>query len=108
MILFKYQSGLKKEQKLELKEIDKSQQFTKPLPRFTESTLIKELESNGIGRPSTYASIIGTIQDRYYIEQEERKLLPTDLGKRVNSVLVKNFPKILDVNFTARMEEELI
>ena len=99
--------GLKKAQPLNLKEVEKSQQFTKPLPRFTESSLIKELENNGIGRPSTYASIIGTIQDRYYIEQEERKLLPTDLGKRVNSVLIKNFPKILDVNFTARMEAEL-
>lgn len=99
--------GLFEKQKLQLNSIDKNQQFTKPSPRFTESSLIRELESNGIGRPSTYASIIGTIQDRYYIEQQEKKLLPTDLGKRVNSVLVKNFPNILDVNFTARMEEEL-
>lgn len=99
--------GLFEKQKLQLNSIDKNQQFTKPAPRFTESSLIRELESNGIGRPSTYASIIGTIQDRYYIEQQEKKLLPTDLGKRVNSVLVKNFPNILDVNFTARMEEEL-
>jgi len=99
--------GLTNNQKLSLKEIEKNQQFTKPLPRFTESSLIKELESNGIGRPSTYASIIGTIQDRYYIEQQEKKLLPTELGKKVNTVLVKNFPKILDVNFTAKMEEEL-
>ena len=100
-------AGLKKDQSLKFDSIEKKQQFTKPLPRYTESTLIKELESNGIGRPSTYASIIGTIQDRYYIEQKERKIFPTDLGKRVNSVLVKNFPKILDVNFTAQMEEEL-
>ncbi|MFZ1288682.1 MAG: type I DNA topoisomerase, partial [Melioribacteraceae bacterium] len=99
--------GLDENQNLELNNVEKSQQFTKPLPRYTESTLIKELESNGIGRPSTYASIIGTIQDRFYIDQNEKKLLPTDLGKKVNSVLVKNFPKILDVNFTAKMEEEL-
>ena len=100
-------AGLIDGQILKLEELQKNQQFTKPLPRFTESTLIKELESNGIGRPSTYASIIGTIQDRDYVEQEDKKIFPTVLGKRVNSVLVKNFPKILDVNFTARMEEEL-
>ncbi|MCB0746982.1 MAG: type I DNA topoisomerase [Ignavibacteriae bacterium] len=99
--------GLEENQKLKLESIDKNQQFTKPPPRFTESTLIKELESNGIGRPSTYASIMGTIQDRFYIEQSERKLFPTDLGKKVNSVLVKDFPNILEVNFTAKMEEEL-
>ncbi len=99
--------GLEKNQKLNLDSINKEQQFTKPLPRYTESTLIKELESNGIGRPSTYASIIGTIQDRYYIEQNERKLFPTELGRKVNNVLVDKFPKILDVNFTAKMEEEL-
>lgn len=100
-------AGLENDQKLNLINADKNQQFTKPLPRYTESTLIKELENNGIGRPSTYASIIGTIQDRYYIDQSEKKLIPTDLGKKVNSVLVHNFPKILDVNFTAKMEEEL-
>lgn len=100
-------AGLESNQKLENEVLEKNQQFTKPAPRFTESSLIKELESNGIGRPSTYASILGTIQDRYYIEQIERKIHPTDLGKRVNSVLIKNFPKILDVNFTAKMEEEL-
>jgi len=99
--------GLVDGQILNINSLQKNQQFTKPLPRFTESSLIKELESNGIGRPSTYASIIGTIQDRFYIEQREKKLLPTDLGKRVNGVLVENFPKILDVNFTAKMEEEL-
>ncbi len=100
-------AGLENKQKLKLEELNKNQQFTKPAPRFTESSLIKELESNGIGRPSTYASILGTIQDRYYIEQQERKIFPTELGKRVNGVLVKNFPKILDVNFTAKMEKEL-
>ncbi len=103
----KIPAGLEEGQKLDFISVEKNQQFTKPLPRYTESSLIKELESNGIGRPSTYASIIGTIQDRYYIEPKERKLHPTDLGKRVNSVLIKHFPKILDVNFTAKMEEEL-
>ncbi|PID59538.1 MAG: DNA topoisomerase I [Ignavibacteriae bacterium] len=103
----KIPQGLENNQKLNLEEFYKKQQFTKPLPRYTESSLIRELESNGIGRPSTYASIIGTIQDRYYVEFQEKKLVPTDLGKRVNSVLIKNFPNILDVNFTAKMEEEL-
>ncbi|MAT58113.1 MAG: type I DNA topoisomerase [Melioribacteraceae bacterium] len=100
-------NGLEKGQKLDLNELFKNQHFTKPPARFSESTLIKELESNGIGRPSTYASIMSTIQDREYIYQENRKLIPTDLGKRVNDVLIKNFPQILNVNFTARMEEEL-
>jgi len=99
--------GLESNEKLDLNSIVKEQQFTKPLPRYTESALIKELESNGIGRPSTYASIIGTIQDRYYIEQNERKIFPTDLGRKVNDVLVEQFPNILAVNFTAKMEEEL-
>ncbi len=99
--------GLEKSQNLDLKKIEKVQHFTKPAPRYTESTLIKELESKGIGRPSTYASIIGTIQDRFYITQKDKKLFPTELGKKVNDVLVEKFPNILDVNFTAKMEEEL-
>ena len=80
---------------------------TKPPPRFSESSLVKELESLGIGRPSTYASIVGTIQDRTYVEQQERRLYPTDLGRNVNRVLVKSFPEIFNVNFTAQMEGEL-
>lgn len=99
--------GLNKDQKLDLEELTKNQHFTKPPPRFSESTLIKELENNGIGRPSTYASIMGTLQDREYVIQEQRKLIPTDLGKKVNTFLVKNFPNIIEVTFTARMEEEL-
>ena len=99
--------GLEKNQKLSLDELDKTQHFTKPLPRYTESSLIKELESKGIGRPSTYASIVSTIMDRNYVGQNERKLFPTDLGVKVNSILVKNFPDIFEVGFTARMEEEL-
>ena len=84
-------AGLEKNQKMGLKELTPNQHFTKPPPRFTESSLIKELESNGIGRPSTYAMIMGTIIDRKYVEQVERKLMPTELGRKVNNILVKNF-----------------
>ncbi|GBD89558.1 DNA topoisomerase 1 [bacterium BMS3Abin04] len=100
-------SGLEKGMTANLIQINKNQHFTKPPARYTESTLIKELESNGIGRPSTYALVIGTIQDRNYVVVKERKLFPTELGRKVNSVLVKNFPEILNVNFTAKMEDEL-
>ncbi|MBA4406274.1 type I DNA topoisomerase [bacterium] len=100
-------AGLEKDQKMGLKELNASQHFTKPPPRFTESSLIKELESNGIGRPSTYAMIMGTIIDRKYVEQTERKLMPTELGRKVNNILVKNFSNIFNVNFTAQMEGEL-
>ncbi|KAF0213316.1 MAG: DNA topoisomerase [Ignavibacteria bacterium] len=100
-------AGLEVNQKMDLKELTPSQHFTKPPARFTESTLIKELENNGIGRPSTYAMIMGTIVDRGYVEQQDRKMFPTSLGKKVNGVLVKNFPDIINVNFTAQMEDEL-
>ncbi len=80
---------------------------TKAPPRFSESTLVKELESLGIGRPSTYASIVGTIQERLYVDSLDRRLAPTDLGKRVNHILIKSFPEIFNVDFTARMETEL-
>ncbi|HYM19491.1 MAG TPA: type I DNA topoisomerase [Candidatus Kapabacteria bacterium] len=80
---------------------------TKAPPRYSESTLVKELESLGIGRPSTYASIVDTIQERGYVDQTDRRLSPTDLGKKVNHVLIKSFPEIFNVDFTARMEEEL-
>ncbi|MEW6194754.1 MAG: type I DNA topoisomerase [Bacteroidota bacterium] len=103
----KIPAGLELDQKLNLDEINPNQHFTKPPPRYTESSLIKELEYNGIGRPSTYAMIVGTIIDRKYVEQTDRKLIPTDIGKKVNSILVKNFPDIFNVNFTAKMEEEL-
>ncbi len=100
-------AGLEINQKLILEKLTPNQHFTKPHARFTESTLIKELESNGIGRPSTYAMIMSTIIDRRYVEQIERKLIPTTLGKKVNGILVKNFPNIFNVNFTAKMEDEL-
>ncbi|MDX9923805.1 MAG: type I DNA topoisomerase [Ignavibacteriaceae bacterium] len=99
--------GLEPQQKLSLLDLIKNQHFTKPPPRFSESSLIKELESNGIGRPSTYASIISTINDRKYIDQIERKIHPTKLGKKVNEILVKNFSGLFNVSFTAKMEEEL-
>ncbi|MBX2977018.1 MAG: type I DNA topoisomerase [Ignavibacteriaceae bacterium] len=99
--------GLEKNQFLELNELKQNQHFTKPLPRYTESTLIKELESKGIGRPSTYSMIVSTIVDRNYVEQKERKLFPTELGNKVNKVLVQYFPHIFDVGFTAKMEAEL-
>ena len=83
------------------------QHFTKPPARYTESSLVKELESLGIGRPSTYALIVSTVIDRKYVEQRDRKLFATDLGLQVNKLLTKYFPEIVNVTFTAKMEEEL-
>jgi len=83
------------------------QHFTQPPPRFNEALLIRELEDKGIGRPSTYASIISTIQDRRYVEKAEGRFAPTELGRLVNERLVNHFPKVFDVAFTARMEAEL-
>ncbi len=92
---------------LALRELVDAQHFTQPPPRFTESTLIKELEDQGIGRPSTYASIVKTIRDRGYVRMEDRKFLPTELGRIVTDLLDESFPNVMDVAFTARMEEEL-
>lgn len=100
-------SGMEKGNILLLNELYKTQHFTKPPARFTESSLIKELESKGIGRPSTYSLIVSTIQDRKYVNQISGKLIPTDLGKTVNNILVKNFPDIINEDFTAAMENEL-
>lgn len=83
------------------------QHFTEPPPKYTEASLIKKLEELGIGRPSTYAPILSTIQDRYYVERQERKFVPTPLGIAVNDFLMKYFPDIFDYEFTALMEEEL-
>jgi DNA topoisomerase I len=99
--------GLVKDEKLNLDDLHKNQHFTKPPARFTESTIIKELESKGIGRPSTFSLIVSTIQDRKYVEMTERKLIPTKLGKSVNTILVRNFPEIINESFTASMESEL-
>jgi DNA topoisomerase-1 len=84
-----------------------NQHFTKPPARFTESSLVRELEALGIGRPSTYALIVDTIMARKYVEQKERRLYPTELGIAVNRILVQHFPHLFNVDFTARMEEEL-
>ncbi len=83
------------------------QHFTKPQPRYTEASLVKELESLGIGRPSTYAQIVATILDRKYVEQQERKLSATPLGMVISKILVESFPKIVNYKFTALMEDEL-
>ncbi|MDH3359275.1 MAG: type I DNA topoisomerase [Desulfobulbaceae bacterium] len=83
------------------------QHFTQPPPRYTEATLVKALEENGVGRPSTYASIISTIQDKEYVTLAQRKFEPTDLGKLVNQLLVQHFPSVMNVEFTASMEEKL-
>ncbi len=83
------------------------QHFTQPPPRYNEALLIREMEEKGIGRPSTYATIISTIQDRHYVEKEEARLRPTELGRMVNDRLVSHFPDVFDVEFTARMESEL-
>ena len=92
---------------LSARELKPEQHFTKPPPRYTEASLIRALEENGIGRPSTYAPTLNVIQDRGYVEREKNRLKPTTLGEDVNVLLVNSFPDILNVNFTARMEDEL-
>ena len=94
-------------ERLKLQKLDPKQHFTQPPPRFTEASLVKELEENGIGRPSTYATILATIQSRDYVEKQEGKFVPTELGMTVTDLLVQHFEDILDVKYTARMEEEL-
>jgi DNA topoisomerase I len=92
---------------LKLLKISPDQHFTQPPPRFTEALLVKELEEQGIGRPSTYAAIISVIKDRDYIRTEERRLSPTELGFLVSDALVENFPDIMNSEFTAKMEGQL-
>lgn len=92
---------------VDLVKLMPEQHFTQPPPRYTEATLVRTLEEYGIGRPSTYAPIISTIQDRGYVERRERRLHPTELGFIVNDLVVKHFSDIVDVGFTARMEEDL-
>ena len=95
------------DQLLALLEVLPEQHFTQPPPRFTEASLVKTLEELGIGRPSTYASIISTIQDRGYVRLEDRRFFPNDVGEVVTDKLVEHFPDIVNVNFTAEMEEDL-
>lgn len=98
---------LKEGEVLDLKKLLPEQHFTEPPPRYTEATLVRALEEKGIGRPSTYATIISTIQDRKYVEIRERKFFPTELGFIVTDQLVKHFPDILDAEFTAGIETKL-
>jgi DNA topoisomerase-1 len=92
---------------LELLDVESQQNFTQPPPRYTEGSLVKELEAKGIGRPSTYAPIISTLQNRVYVFKEKGKFIPTDLGLFITDYLIKNFPDLMDFKFTARLEAEL-
>ena len=94
-------------QKLTLKELKPEQHFTEPPPRFNEASLVKELEERGIGRPSTYAAILTTIQERQYVQKIGGKFTPTEIGLVVTDLLVENFRDIFDLQYTARLEEEL-
>jgi len=98
---------LKEGEMLDLKKLLPEQHFTEPPPRYTEATLVRTLEEKGIGRPSTYAAIISTIQDRKYVEIRERKFFPTELGFIVTDQLVKHFPEIMSAEFTAGVETKL-
>ncbi len=98
---------LRVDEVLDLRELKPEQHFTQPPPRFTEASLIKELEEEGIGRPSTYVPILSTIQDRGYVDQEQRRFVATWLGETVNEVMNKHFPDIVDSGFTAEMERKL-
>jgi len=99
---------LKKDESLDLIKLNPVQHSTQPPPRYTEATLIKTLEKNGIGRPSTYAPTLSTIQERNYVEKDEKRyFLPTEIGTLVNTLLAEHFPKIIDLKFTAKMEENL-
>ncbi len=92
---------------LKFKSIDPEQHFTEPPPRFTEATLVKELEADGVGRPSTYASILSTIQEREYVRKDGGKFAPTELGEVVTDLLLESFSDLFDVTYTARLEAEL-
>jgi DNA topoisomerase I len=99
--------GLREKQKVAAFVLEPEQKFTSPPPRFTEASLIKVLEAEGIGRPSTYASIISVIQDRKYVELAERRFAATDLGEVVTDKLVEAFPEIMDIGYTREMESQL-
>jgi DNA topoisomerase-1 len=99
--------GVAEGQKQELVRLIPEQHFTQPPPRFSEAALVKALEENGIGRPSTYAPTISTIQQRGYVVREEKRLIPTETGFQVNDLMMQYFPEVVDYNFTAHMEEDL-
>src|SRR5690625_650615 len=97
---------LKEKQEVKLEKINPKQSFTEPPPRYTEASLVKALEEKGIGRPSTYSPTITTILERRYIEKEQKQLIPTELGKIVNKLLTENFGDVINVEFTAKIENE--
>ena len=97
---------LSEKELLNLINLAKDQHFTEPPPRYTDASLIKTLEAAGVGRPSTYAPTLTTIQDRGYVEKEDKKYKPTEIGFSVNDMLVANFPEVIDINFTSHIEEE--
>ena len=99
--------GIAEGQSQELVRLIPEQHFTQPPPRFSEASLVQALEENGIGRPSTYAPTISTIQQRGYVERVEKRLIPTDTGLQVNDLMVEYFPEVVDYSFTAHMEEDL-
>jgi DNA topoisomerase-1 len=92
---------------LDLQELYPEQHFTQPPRRYSDATLVRTLEDHGIGRPSTYAPIISTLRQRGYVQRQKRSLVPTEIGEVVNDLIVEHFPNIVDLNFTAKMEEEL-
>lgn len=94
-------------QEMTVTALQPNQHFTQPPPRFTEASLVSELEKLGIGRPSTYATILSTLRERKYAEDQERKLVPTELGLTINALLIENFPDLLNVQFTAQLEDKL-
>ena len=98
---------LQQGQDLDLQKVEPTQHFTQPPPRYTEATLIKAMEEHGIGRPSTYAPIIATVQDRGYVDKEGDRLKPLKLGSAVTDLLIGFFPQIVDLDFTSGMESEL-
>ena len=98
---------LKNGEKVKLEKLDSTRKMTEPPPRYSEAALIKALEENGIGRPSTYATILRTIQDRGYVKKEQQKLVPAEIGFAVNDFLVQRLPELFDIGFTAKMESEL-
>ena len=100
-------ADLEEGQKQRLLRLIPEQHFTQPPPRYTEASLVRTLEENGIGRPSTYAPILGTLQQRNYVERENKRLIPTETGVLVNDLLTEHFTDVIDVGFTARMEEDL-
>lgn len=97
---------LKPNEELKKEKIDPKQSFTEPPPRYTEASLVKALEEKGIGRPSTYSPTITTILERRYIEKEQKQLVPTELGKIVNEILINSFEDIVNVDFTAEIEKD--